>query len=720
MEAEKDRAAQGGEIRAVVTGATSFLGAALTRELADRGYKVYAVVRPHSSNKKALDGAGAEILELELGELDRIGELIKEPCQVFFHFGWDGSGSAGRQNTEVQKKNVEDSVKALEGARSLGCRRFVFSGSQAEYGICPSATREDRECRPVSEYGKAKVEFGRQARELCAKWRQQGEGDMEYIHARIFSVYGPGDHPWSLVNTCLDTFLKGGDMELGACTQQWNFLYIEDLLTGLLSLAFCGGQERVEGIYNVAGDESGTRSLREFVEQMYDLCGRRGSRVYGKLPPNAEGLANLIPDISKIRNRTGWKPEISFEEGIKRMIEIKNAKSRRRCIVCGHSFQERELLRLENMPASAQDIPEPGEAGGDQGITLRLYQCRWCGLVQFDCEPVGYYRDVIRSGGYTTTMKDLRTSQYRHLIEAYGLEGKKFLEAGCGQGEFLDMLRGFPVEAFGVEHRKDLVDKAVSRGLKVTEGFAQTEDTILGEDGPYDVFLSFNFLEHQPEPGVMLDCIWNNLTDSGMGLITVPSLEYILKYDGYYELIRDHIAYYTFDTLRYLLESHGFLVLEEEMVNQDTLSVIVKKTERPDGAAGGQRRESAPVDVSGLKSSLKEIPGQIEKLCLKLEAEGKTLAMWGAGHQGFTLAATTALRDHARYILDSAPFKQGKVAPASHVPIAAPEEFEKDPVDVILIAAPGYTEEIAGEIRRRFGDRVEIMALRRDQLEDLS
>lgn len=704
-------------IPVVVTGVTSFLGSALARELAARGYKVYGIARPHSPNKKVLDGVNAEILDLELGDLDRIGEYIKEPCQVFFHFGWDGSGSKGRQKADVQRKNVEDSIKALEGAKSLGCRRFVFSGSQAEYGICHTVMREDMECHPVSEYGKAKVEFGRRARELCAQWRQRGEGEMEYIHARIFSVYGPGDHPWSLINTCLDTFLKGGNMELGACTQQWNFLYIEDLLNGLLSLAFRGSPGDGDSVYNVAGDGSGTKCLKEFVEQIYDLCGRRGSRVYGKLPPNAEGPANLIPDISKIRNRTGWKPEISFEEGIKRMLEIKNAQKRCRCIVCGHSFQGRELLKLENMPASAQDIPDPGEADRDQGITLRLYQCRSCGLAQFDCEPVGYYRDVIRSGGYSTTMRELRTSQYRHLIETYGLEGKKFLEAGCGQGEFLDMLKDFPVKAFGVEHRKELVEKAVGRGLKVTEGFTETEDTILGQDGPYDVFLSFNFLEHQPEPGVMLECIRNNLTDSGMGLITVPSLEYILKYDGYYELIRDHIAYYTFDTLRTLLERHGFSVLEEEVVNRDTLSVIVKKT---DGAGNMAPKGAALIDIGGLKASLCDIPRQIQELCLKLKEEGKTLAMWGAGHQGFTLAATTALKDHVRYILDSAPFKQGKVAPASHVPIVAPKEFEKDPVDVIFIAAPGYTEEIFGEIRKRFGHKVRVAALRSNQVEELS
>ena len=142
------------------------------------------------------------------------------------------------------------------------------------------------------------------------------------------------------------------------------------------------------------------------------------------------------------------------------------------------------------------------------------------------------------------------------------------------------------MEVHGIEHDPHLVELARAQGLDVTEGFTETEDTRFA-GGLYDVFLSFNFLEHQPQPGVMLDCISNNLTEDGMGLITVPSFEYILDNDGYYELIRDHIAYYTFETLRYLLESHGFQVLEEEMVNRDTLAVIVRKT-------GAKKAEQKP------------------------------------------------------------------------------------------------------------------------------
>ncbi len=69
--------------------------------------------------------------------------------------------------------------------------------------------------------------------------------------------------------------------------------------------------------------------------------------------------------------------------------------------------------------------------------------------------------------------------------------------------------------------------------------------------------------------------------------------------------------------------------------------------------------------------------------------------------------------------MDSAPFKQGRFAPASHLPIVAPDYFLEHPTDGILILAPGYTEEIAGIIRRRFGDKIRIFTLRSEKLEEL-
>ena len=134
----------------------------------------------------------------------------------------------------------------------------------------------------------------------------------------------------------------------------------------------------------------------------------------------------------------------------------------RKCLACKEKLLVDPLMTLYDMPASAQNIPDEKQVKNDHGIKLRLCQCPQCGLVQFDCEPVSYYRDVIRSGGYSTTMHDLRYSQYKHLIETYHLENKKFIEVGCGQGEFLSVLEEFSVQGFGIENKKDLVEK---RGL---------------------------------------------------------------------------------------------------------------------------------------------------------------------------------------------------------------------------------------------------------------
>ena len=374
----------------------------------------------------------------------------------------------------------------------------------------------------------------------------------------------------------------------------------------------------------------------------------------------------------------------------------------KRCIACGAPLWETPLLTLDNMPASAQHLPDAQGVKEDRGLTLDLCQCMGCGLVQFDCEPVDYYRDVIRAGGFSKTMVELRRYQYKHLIDSYHLEGKKFIEVGCGQGEFLKVLSEFPVEVHGIEHDPHLVELARAQGLDVTEGFTETEDTRFA-GGLYDVFLSFNFLEHQPDPSTMLQAIYRNLEDDAMGLITVPSFEYIMDHNSYYELIRDHLAYYTFETLTPLLERNGFQVEECEVINRDTLSVIVRK--RPQ------------MDTENLLECYVNLKREMETYMKYLDAWDKKVAIWGASHQGFTLAATTKLGERARYIIDSAPFKQGKFAPASHLPIVGPDHFHEHPVDAIIITAPGYTDEIAASIRQKFGTSVEIRAMRSNHLE---
>lgn len=354
------------------------------------------------------------------------------------------------------------------------------------------------------------------------------------------------------------------------------------------------------------------------------------------------------------------------------------------CICCKGSLKE--LMNIKNMPASAQDIPLKSDIDRDRGIEVSLCVCEGCGLVQLSNEAVYYYKDVIRAGGYTTTMERLRKSQYSHFIEFASLEGKKIIEVGCGQGEFLGMLSDFPVKGFGTEHKLELVKKAREAGLVVDCDFPESENHKF-KNGPFDAFMSFNFLEHQPEPVMYLKAIYNNLTQEGYGLITVPSFEYILEENSFYEIIPDHIAYYTFESLTNLLNISGFEVLERERINRDTLSVIVKKRPLPDIRGIIEKKNDIANDVL---STVEKYAGKV--------------AIWGASHQGFTLCATTGIKNNVDCIIDSAPFKQGRYAPASHIPIISPEEARERELSAIIIVAPGYTDEICNIIKNTFNN----------------
>lgn len=99
-------------------------------------------------------------------------------------------------------------------------------------------------------------------------------------------------------------------MKLGECTQNWNFLYIDDAAAALVTLL----TEGQAGVYNIGSSD--TRPLKSYIEEMYALCGSRGSFTYGERSQNAEGPADLMPDIRKILRETSWRPAITFAEGI--------------------------------------------------------------------------------------------------------------------------------------------------------------------------------------------------------------------------------------------------------------------------------------------------------------------------------------------------------------------------------------------------------------------
>ncbi len=696
------------EMKYIVTGASSFIGTEFTKLLLECGNEVYAVCRNVDKAKKMLSNDSClHIVCVSLDEYAHLYEMVPT-ADVFIHFAWDGTSINQRDAKNIHRNNVRHTMEAMAAARKIGCKLFVDTGSQAEYGVVIGKISETTPCNPFSEYGKAKLAVYNKGVEYC---REVG---IKYLHLRIFSVFGEYDHEHTLVMSGLKNLLCNEPLNLSDCTQKWNFLYIRDAVKQIYKLcaSIWRDNDFVSDVYNIASND--TRILKEFVEKMKELTRSSSELVYGA--KNPVQVVTLDPDTSKIYSRIKFIADYSFDEAIKlitdrmrnKNLEIKEFNrggvKYRHCLVCGMALNNKPLLSFHNMPSSAQNIPTADELNSDKGIDIALYQCKRCGLVQLDATPVSYYKKVIRAGGGSVTMRTLRYQQYSELFDRFDLKGKKLIEIGCGKGEFLKIWNDFDIRAIGIEYDKELVNVARSEGLEVYKAYADDADTELPE-AMFDAFVQFNFLEHQPDPNGMLQCIYNNLVDNGVGLVTVPSLEYILKYDGYYELIRDHLAYYSEGTLRFLFEKNGFEVVDCKTINRDTHAIIVRKRTN--------------IDVSTWESNYNTLRVELHEYVNSYIKEGKKVAVWGASHQGFTLLSSMELSDKIAYIIDSAPFKQGRYSPASHLPIVDRAHFRQEPVDSILIIAPGYTDEISNIIRTEMSHTIDIRTLRSNHLEKI-
>lgn len=305
----------------VMTGATGFIGCHVAESLLAEGAEVFALVRSESKNRgKLIDHPR---LHLVPGSLAQMEELVTAVGQAdgFLHFAWGGVNRAEIDSPEVQAANVEASLACIRVARTLGCRVFMDAGSRVEYGITEDGTMtETMVCHPVNEYGKAKLMFYQQARPLCEQW------GITYYHLRFFSVYGTGDHPWSIISTLVRDLPQGKTVSLSACRHRWNFMDISDATRATLLLYQHADAKMAKGkthIVNIASQD--TRILRDYVEEVWALCGRQGSLEFGTFIQAGEGALPICPAVGRLSELTAgtYRDQVSFTEGIKRMLAAK-------------------------------------------------------------------------------------------------------------------------------------------------------------------------------------------------------------------------------------------------------------------------------------------------------------------------------------------------------------------------------------------------------------
>ena len=374
-----------------------------------------------------------------------------------------------------------------------------------------------------------------------------------------------------------------------------------------------------------------------------------------------------------------------------------------RCRVCGNEFFREPLLRYKNMPKGAQYLPDSSSLKNDEGVDLEVFQCSGCGLVQLSNDPVPYYREVIRATAISEEMTEFRRRQFSRFVRDHSLRGKKILEIGCGRGEYLSLMKDAGTEAYGIEQSPDSVRYCQENGLSVSRGFIESsQDRVPG--APFHAFFILNYLEHLPNPNATFKGLFHNLAEDAVGIVEVPNFDMIIQRKLFSEFIGDHLFYFTQETLRLALERNGFDVLSCTVIWHDyILSATVRKR--------------SPLDISSFYEHQEHIKKEISAYLCRFDPG--TVAVWGAGHQALAIISMTELERKIRYVVDSAPFKQGKFTSATHVPIVPPEQLKTDPVKAILVMAASYSDEVAGIIREKFGSTMDIAILRHSGLEAL-
>lgn len=292
----------------VITGATSFIGIELIQHLHFSGEEVIAVCRNNSKKISKLP-KGVRIVNATMDEYENLHTLILH-ADIFIHLAWEGTGHSGRDLENIQNKNISNTLAAMISSHKMGCKLFVVSGSQAEYGIVNTTITEETECNPFSEYGRAKLEVLKQGITLSQ------ELGLKYIHLRIFSIYGENDHPWTLFSTCVNKMINNEEISLSNCTQYWNFLYVKDAVLLILKLCNrCLIDENFHyDIYNIASND--TRVLKDYIEEIRNLLSSKSILKYGDI--KGTNIVSLQPSIDKIMNTIGDFSFTSFNNVIRK------------------------------------------------------------------------------------------------------------------------------------------------------------------------------------------------------------------------------------------------------------------------------------------------------------------------------------------------------------------------------------------------------------------
>lgn len=293
--------------RVLITGATGFIGTHLANRLVGGQAEVHCVGRRSPGERPEWRWTNYHVADLT--DRDRCRALVQSvrPDYVF-HLA---SHVSGRQDiatvTEALAANLVASVNLLSALQGMdGLRAVVTAGSCEEPRLFDL---EDPATAPSSPYAAAKLG----AAAYGALFRRTF--GMPVCHARIFMGYGPGQ--WDaakLVPYVITALMRGDVPRLSSGVRKVDFIYIEDIVDGLLAL---GTHPAVPTMDIGTGRLTSVAEVARHLQALVDPSVELG---LGMLPDRL-GETEVMADVTRAVELSGWRPRVEVEDGLARTVE---------------------------------------------------------------------------------------------------------------------------------------------------------------------------------------------------------------------------------------------------------------------------------------------------------------------------------------------------------------------------------------------------------------
>jgi UDP-glucose 4-epimerase len=295
---------------AVVTGGAGFIGSHAVDLLIERGFRVHVIdnlVGGREANlAQHIRDANVVLEKRDIRSLAADDALFKGARYVLHFAGIGDIVPSIERPIEYMEVNVQGTVRVLECARAAGIQKLVYAASSSCYGLAAVPTREDHPIQPKYPYALSKY----QGEMAALHWSQVYRLPVNSI--RIFNAYGTRSRTSGAYGAVFGVFLRqklaGTPFTVvGDGTQSRDFLYVTDVAEAFLAAALT---DRVGSIWNLGAGNPQT------VNRLVELLG--GTVTY---VPKRPGEPDCTwAEIGKITRELGWKPKVSFEEGVSRIL----------------------------------------------------------------------------------------------------------------------------------------------------------------------------------------------------------------------------------------------------------------------------------------------------------------------------------------------------------------------------------------------------------------